>query len=113
MPTSDEELQKQSERVQKLREQVAEAEAKRVEREREVANDITMAQLKAEEAQLEARLTVAREAGKVNAVKAGVAAPLDAAKEALERAVKSKESVEASRESADAPAAANGEGEGN
>jgi hypothetical protein len=100
MPTSDEDLQKQSERVQKLREQVADAEAKRVERESSLANDVTMAQLQAEEAALEARLAVAKEAGKVGNVKSGASAPLDAAKEQLKRAVAQKEAAEKAPEEA-------------
>ena len=95
MPTSDEDLQKQAERVQKLREQVADAEAKRTERERELANDVTMTQLQAEAAALEARLAVAKEQGKVGSVKEGASAPLDAAKDLLERAVAQKKAAEA------------------
>lgn len=95
MPTSDEDLQKEAERVQKLREQVSNAEAKRTERERELANDVTMTQLQAEAAALEARLAVAKEAGKVSSVKDGASAPLDAAKEQLRRAVAQKEAAEA------------------
>lgn len=83
MPTSDEDLQKRAEQVQKLREQVADEEAKRTDRERALANDITMAQLDAEAAQLEARLQVAKNAGKVSEVKSGAQAPLDAAKEQM------------------------------
>lgn len=94
MPTSDEDLQKQSDRVQKLREQVAAEEAKRTTRERDLANDVTMAQLQAEEATLEARLAVAKDAGKVASVKAGAAAPLEAAKEQMERAVAQKKAAE-------------------
>lgn len=94
MPTSDEDLQKQSDRVQKLREQVAAEEAKRTTRERDLANDVTMAQLQAEEAALEARLAVAKDAGKVGSVKAGAAAPLEAAKEQMERAVAQKKAAE-------------------
>lgn len=94
MPTSDEDLQKKSDRVQKLREQVAAEESKRTTRERELANDVTMAQLEAEEAKLEARLAATKEQGKVSAVKEGAAAPLSAAKEEMERAVAQKKAVE-------------------
>src|SRR5437868_11997458 len=87
MPTSDEDLQKQQERVAKLRGQVADAEMTRETRERELSNDITMTQLEAEEAQLDARLALAKQQGRVSAVKDGAAAPLDAAKEALTRSV--------------------------
>jgi hypothetical protein len=95
MPTSDEDLQKKAERVQKLREQVTNAEATRVQREADLANDITMRQLEAEEAALEARLAVAKEAGKVANVKQGAAAPLDAVTEQMERAVAQQKAAEA------------------
>lgn len=87
MPTSDEELQAKADRVEKLRSQVAAEEAKRATREREIANDITAAQLDAEAAALETRLQVAKDAGKVSAVKEGASAPLDAARESLATAV--------------------------
>lgn len=113
MPTSDEDLQAQADKVEKLREQVANAEAKRTERERELSNDITMTQLQAEEAALEARLTVAKEQGKVGSVKAGAGAPLDAAKDQLKLAVASRDaassSVDAARSTESARAGASGE----
>src|SRR3712207_3997498 len=81
--TSQEDLDQKAADLQKLREQVADEEAKRVVREQEVANDVTMRQLEAEEAALRARLAVAKEQGKVSAVKEGAAAPLDAVKDQL------------------------------
>lgn len=98
MPTSDEDLAKKADSVQKLREQVADAEAKRVERERSVSNDITMAQLESEEAALRARLAAAREASKVSTVKSGAEAPLAAAKEQMEAAVAQEQAVAAAAE---------------
>lgn len=70
--TSAEELAKKAEHVQKLREQVAEAEAKRVAREVEASNDVAYAQLDAEEARLEAQLAAAKESAKVGVVKEGL-----------------------------------------
>jgi hypothetical protein len=98
MPTSEEELQKQSQRVEKLRQQVADAESVRVQRERDLANDVTMAQLQAEEAMLEARLAAAKDAGKVGSVKEGAEAPLDAAKEDMRLAVERQRAEEAARQ---------------
>lgn len=87
MPTSEEEVQKKAEEVQKLREKVAAAEANRVANEASLSNDLTMQQLKAEEAELQARLTVAEAAGKVTAVKQGAGAPMEAVKEQLQAGV--------------------------
>lgn len=97
MPTSDEDLAKEQARVEKLRQQLADEEAKRVERERSLANDITLAQLQAEAAQLEARLAVAKEQGKVATVKDGAAAPLDAAKAQMEQAVAAQKAAESTK----------------
>lgn len=94
MPTSNEDLQKKAERLQKLREQVAAEESKRTSRESELANDVKMTEMEAEEARLEARLAAAKDAGKVGSVKAGASAPLEAAKEQMERAVAQKKAVE-------------------
>jgi hypothetical protein len=87
MSVSEEDVQKKAESVQKLREQVQDAEANRVSREAELSNQFTMTQLEAEEAQLKARLTVAKEAGKVSVVKQGADAPMSAVKAQMEQAV--------------------------
>lgn len=100
MPTSDEEVQKKADRVAKLREQVANAEATRVDRERELSNDITMKNLEAEEAALEARLQVAKDASKVSVVKGGASAPLDAAKESMRLAVAQQDAAKAAGKNA-------------
>lgn len=94
MPTSDEELQKKAEDVDKLRQQVANAEATREQREKELANDITLKQLEAEEASLKARLAVSKDAGKVSNVRDGAAAPLNAVGEMMERAVAQQKAAE-------------------
>lgn len=87
MPTSDEDLQKLQDRAAKLREQVATEEQKRVQRERELSNDVTAAQLQAEITRLETRLDASKDANKVSEVKSGAAAPLEAAKTEMQRAV--------------------------
>lgn len=94
MPTSEEEVQNKAEEVQKLREKVADAEAQRVANEASLSNDLTMKQLEAEEAQLNARLAAAQASAKTSAVKQGVAAPMDAVKEQLQAGVTQQKSVE-------------------
>lgn len=81
MPTTDDELAKKGEQVQKLREQVAMATAQRVEHEATVSNDIAMAQLNVEEARLQAQLDAAKRASKVSSVRSGASAVLDVIKE--------------------------------
>ena len=119
MPTSDEDLQAKSEEVKKLREQVANVEAERVQRERALANDVTMRQLEAEEAALKARLAVAenRNATIESGEESG---PLVSAQEAMERALAQEqaererrelEEAEAARQAEEARRAANEEGE--
>lgn len=73
MPTTDDELAKKRDKLEKLREQVAEAEDTRLQRERELSNDISAAELDAEEARLTHRLSIAKEMSKVSVVKAGAA----------------------------------------
>jgi len=92
--TSDEELAKKAERVQKLREQVAAEEAKRLEREAGLSNDITAQRLDAEAARLEAQLAMAKQASKASTAKEGASAPLEAAKEEMKAALAVREGVE-------------------
>lgn len=92
-PTSDEDLQKLQNDVDTLRERVAAEEAKRVERERLAANDVTAAHLNAEKARLEAQLASAKEAGKAAAVKEGLSGPLEAAKEDQKRAESQRDAI--------------------
>jgi hypothetical protein len=100
MATSDEEVQNKAEAVEKLRQQVADAEVARVAREQELSNDLTMAGLEAEEERLKARLAVAKDAGKVSAVKGGAGAPLEAAKEQMKLAVEQRKAAEKSGKAA-------------
>ena len=108
MAITDEELVKKQAHVQKLREQVANEEAKRTERQADLVNDITARQLDAEAARLEAQLEAAKQANKVSAVKEGAAsvvAPVEedlanaqalqkAQQEAAEKAASDKEKGE-------------------
>lgn len=87
MPTSDSELQKKRDHVEKLRERLAAEEAKRTTREAEMVNDVTAAQLDAEAAQLEAALERAKAANKVSAVREGASGPIVNAQEQMEQAV--------------------------
>lgn len=82
MAVSDEEVQAQQEKLVKMREQLANAERTRVENERAQHNEILMADLKAEEARLEAQLVEAKAASTKTAVKEGAGTPLQAAREA-------------------------------
>ena len=78
-PITTEDIEKQRERNEKLREQIAAANDQRVEREQDAANAVTMAALKAEETRLEVELAEAKEASKVSSVKAGVSDLIDGA----------------------------------
>jgi hypothetical protein len=94
MPTSDDDLAAKADEVQRLREQVASHETNRAERERALANEVTMRQLEAEEASLRARLAVAKESAKAGSVKAGAAAPLGAVEDQLKAAVEQQKAAE-------------------
>lgn len=96
MPTSDEDLEKQGDKVAKLREKVAQAEAERIEREAAAGNELTMLALQAEEERLSAQLLVSQNAKKVSSVKEGADAPLAAAKAQMEAAVAARKAVEES-----------------
>lgn len=87
MTTSDEDLQKKRENVEKLRQQVADATLKREAAERSAVNDVMAAELDAEAARLEAQLVEAKQGSTKTAVSEGTAAPLAAAKETMEQAV--------------------------
>jgi hypothetical protein len=78
---TDEDLAKKQASVAKLRQQVEDADRLRITRERDQANDITYAQLDAEEARLQAQLDAAKAAAKVGSVKDAASAPLAAAQE--------------------------------
>lgn len=102
MPTTQEELAAKRERVEKLRDQLAAAEAQRVSRESEAQTDIEAAQLDAEEARLQGQLVAAKEAAKVGSVKSGTSGVLDTIKEDKARADAFAEAQEAARAASNA-----------
>lgn len=73
MPISEDELDKKRAKVEKLRENLAEAQFLREEREREASRDLEAKQLDAEAARLEGELNIAKEMAKVGTIKAGTA----------------------------------------
>jgi len=97
MATTDEDLAKKAAQVQRLREQVVAAESQRVSREAEVANDITMRQLEAEETRLQAQLAAAKNDSKASSVNAGAASVLDTIKGQQENADAFAKAQEAAR----------------
>ncbi len=101
MPTSDDDLLKKQANVEKLRQQLVTAEASRVNRELELSNDVTAAQLDAEAARLEADLAVAKDLSRVTAVKSGASAPLDTARDLLKAEIARGSALAAAREQRD------------
>lgn len=67
MPTSDEDLQKLKDKVESLREAVRDEDAKRLEYEASLANDIVAEQLTAEKERLELQLSDAKASNSANA----------------------------------------------
>jgi hypothetical protein len=86
MAYTDEEVEAQRAVVEKLRGQVLDADAKTAERQADAQREIEMAQLKAEEARLQAELDAKKEAQKVANVKDAASGPLDQAKEQQKQA---------------------------
>ncbi len=102
MPSvSEKDLDSLRQRVAKKREKLIAEQAKVHGREVEISNEITQAQLLAEEARLDADLAVAAQSARVSAVKEGASAPLEAARAAMRQAVEVKDAVE----NADGPVA--------
>lgn len=91
---TSEELQAKADAVQSLREQVADLENDRQQREAVLSNQIAMTQLETEEAQLRARLAQAQQAVEGGAVE-NAATPLATAREQMEAAVLSQQAAEA------------------
>jgi hypothetical protein len=98
VPTSDEDLQKKRDEVQKLRDKVATANADADRKARELDNDVAAAQLDAEKVRLENELAAAKHRGSAAVVKAGVAGPLHSAQEAMRLAEEQRKNEEALRE---------------
>lgn len=104
---TDDPLQEQRERNDKLREQLAQEQAKLVSGTQEAHDEVEQALLEAEGARLEAELAAAKDAAKKSTVRAGAALPLAQAKEQMKQAVARKENIEKAPEQAKpaAPAA--------
>lgn len=83
---SVEDLEKQRQTNDELREQIAAAEAERADREATLNREIEYAQLQAEEARLRATLASAQETAREGAVTDAAAGPLAQAREQAERA---------------------------
>lgn len=94
MPTTDEELQQKQDNLVKLRQQVADADSKRVEAEKGLSNDILAAQVDAETTRLEVQLAAAKAASSGSAAKGGASAPLQAAKDDMAVAVAQQKAAE-------------------
>lgn len=86
MATSEEELAKQREKNQRLREQIAEANALRAERESEMSREVEMSQLQAEEARLTAQLDQSKAASSAQSIKAAAATLLGETEESSPKA---------------------------
>lgn len=100
MATTEKDLDQKRERLARLRQQVAEANAQRVTREEDLSRDVQAAQLDAEAAQLEAQLFAAKEAAKSGTLKARASGPLDTAKEDMRRAAELQKAQEKAAASA-------------
>lgn len=87
MPTSDKEIERKQDELEKLRSQIADLKATRESRERDAVNDITAVQLDTDIARLKLELDREKELAKPASVKAGIAAPLGNAQEAMAAAV--------------------------
>lgn len=83
---TDKDLEQKREKNARLREQIAEQEAKAASAAQDQTMQIEASQLDAETARLEAQLAAAKEAAKVSVAKEGAATPLAAAREQLEAA---------------------------
>lgn len=90
---TDEEVKEARLRVERLREELANNERARVDREREASNDITLTQLKAEEARLEAQLVTQCNSSTEEAVRAGAQSPIAAAQADMDRATLMQKAV--------------------
>lgn len=86
MAVTDKELDAKRDRVEKLRQQIADTHSKRHERQVSAAREVEAAQLDAEAARLEVELAAAKNAASASAVKAGTSGVVGDAKEAMQQA---------------------------
>lgn len=90
---TDEEVAAQKEEVAKLRAKLDEAKSAGEQKRRELENDITMANLVAEEARLRAELDQVADSNKVASLRASVEAPLASAEEQMKAAMAHQKAV--------------------
>lgn len=83
---TEKDLEQKRARNERLRTQIADAEAKAASASQEQSRSIEAQQLDAETARLEAKLASAKEAAKVSTIKSGAEGPLAAATEQLKAA---------------------------
>lgn len=90
---TDEEVAAQKETVAKLRAKLDEAKSAGEQKRKELENDITMTNLVAEEARLQAELDQVNDANKVSTMRASVEAPLQSAEEQMKAAMAHQKAV--------------------
>lgn len=95
VPTSDKDVETLQSSVKKKRAQLEKARRQRVSREQGLTNEITAAQLQAEEARLDAEIAAEKSASTPSAVREGASTPLAQAKEQMENAVAAQKNAEA------------------
>lgn len=103
MATDEKEVESLRKAVDKKRDQLEKARRDRVEKEQGLSNDIELAQLKAEEARLDAAIAGEKQFSTVSAVRDGASVPLEQAKDEMKLALAQQEGVTALAE-ADAAA---------
>jgi hypothetical protein len=104
VPTSEKDVEKLSTTVQKKRDQLQELRRKRVAQEQGLTNEITVAQLSAEEARLDAEIAAEKDRASVASVKSGASTTLEQAQAEMQAAVDRQKAEEQLR-TADAQAA--------
>ncbi len=92
---TDEEVEQQRKAVVELRAKLDDARTSGVDKQRELDNDITLSQLRAEEARLQAELATVKENNKVTVLRAGAEPVLSTVKEQMAAAVDHQKAVAA------------------
>lgn len=101
---TDEEVQEARERVERLRLELENNERERVDRERELSNEITLKQLAAEEERLKAQLAQQGDSSSEESVRRGAQSPIAAVQSDLDRAVALQKAVADNVTTSQAPA---------
>lgn len=99
-------LDKQRDRIARLREQIAAEQVKAVDGHEGLHNEVEMAQLQAEEARLKAELSATKDASKAAELRRGAAVPLSQAQQQMEEAVAREEAAKAAAAEQEKKAAA-------